>query len=880
MKKTTNEIRDMFLNFFVQKKHKIVQGSSLIPANDSTLLFTNAGMNQFKNIFLGKTTTDTLRIVTSQNCLRTGGKHNDLDNVGKTPYHHTFFEMLGNFSFGDYFKKKSIIYAWELLTSSKWFNLDKSKLIVTVHNNDDETYKLWLNLIKIPQHAIIKIGKSKNFENDCDNFWQMGQTGPCGPSTEIFFNPNHNINDTKKLITSEIITSEFIEIWNIVFIQFNRIQNKSLIPLTNLSVDTGMGLERIASVIQKVNSNYEIDLFQILIQKILSLTNINNPNIKSVRIISDHIRSSAFIILENVLPSNEKRGYVLRKIIRRAAQHGLKLNINKPFLYKLIPSLIQSMGHYATTLKINQNKIQNIIKTEEINFSNTLEKGLKQLQLNIKNIKNGTLNGKKIFYLHDTFGFPIDLVQDICQEKNIKTDIVGFKKEMKKQKKRSTSHNNFIIHDNNYFVTNYHSIFKGYTLKEISGNVQAIYKNQKLSNKLICGELGIIVLDQTSLYGESGGQVGDNGILYNQDVHFKVINSKKYINTIYHEGKLIKGEILIHDKLISKANLNRRLLIQSNHTATHLLHAALKKILGPHIVQKGSFIDDTRLRFDFSYNQPILLETLYKIETLVNYKIQQNIPVYTQEMSLNEALEKKIISLFYEKYKETNTVRVVSISNFSHELCGGTHTFNSGEIGLFKINPKLNKISSGIYRVEANTGLFALKKIQEQEQQLNTIASLLKTNIIHLKKNVQMLINHTNTLKNKILTIEKENNFKLLNKLQKKIIFIKKTKALIYVLKDKDIKSIRNLTNELKNKLKLSIIVLISTNNKNFSIIANCTKELSKKIQAIKLVNLLIKNNQGKGGGTVEKAEGGGEGIIKNINKFLIKIKLWIQSKL
>lgn len=877
MKKTSNEIRNIFLDFFLKKEHKILSGSSLIPNNDKTLLFTNAGMNQFKNVFLGKSNIDYSKIVTVQNCLRTGGKHNDLDNIGYTNYHHTFFEMLGNFSFGSYFKKESILYAWELLTDKKWFNLNKKKLVVTVHSNDHETYSIWKNVIKIPPENIVKIGNKDNFNEDSDNFWQMGNTGPCGPCTEIFYTKYNKHTHYKLKNKFEEHKSEYIEVWNIVFMQFHKTNKGILIPLLVPSVDTGMGLERITSIIQNVNSNYEIDSFQILITAIYKLCNVKNPNKKALQVISDHIRSSAFIIAEGIIPSNESRGYVLRRIIRRAMRYGLQLKIQTPFLYKLVPELIKSMRQNNSVLKEKKTKIEEILKKEEINFSHTLNNGLKQLNLMIKNIKNNTLDGKSIFVLYDTFGFPIDLTKDICKEKKIKINYLDFTKEMNKQKERSKHHEKFI---NNYefsYSSNVQTIFKGYNLKDTTGKIVAIYKEQCSVNTLFTKEKGTIILHQTTFYGESGGQIGDIGILYNNLANFQVLDTKKYKDTIIHIGILTKGTININDTVKSKINSKRRLKIEANHTTTHLLHSALKKILGPHIQQRGSLVNDKYLRFDFFHTQTISVDSLNKIEEIINFQIQKNILVKTKIMKLNDTKNQNIIGLFHQKYGEN--VRVVLINNFSSEFCIGTHSKRTGNIGFFKIKSK-SKISSDIYRIEGLTGNLALRYVQNQEKEINEIAYFLKQDKTNLKTKIQEMIKNSSELSKKLLNLEKQELEKIRQKLEKKAIKTNKTNIIIHELKDKNLKLLRNCINDLKQKLKSSIIILININcNNNVTTIVGVSKNLTKKINAINIVNMISKLFHGKGGGKIDMAEGGGK-YIKKDNKLLNKIESWILSQL
>ncbi|XBC38030.1 MAG: alanine--tRNA ligase [Buchnera aphidicola (Floraphis choui)] len=869
----------MFLQFFKEKNHIILPGSSLISSDDSSLLFTNAGMNQFKDLFIKENHNFKYsRVATTQNCLRTGGKHNDFENVGYTSKHHTLFEMLGNFSFGDYFKLEAITYAWELLTSKTWLNLSKEKLWITVYKYDSESYNIWRNIINVKEEKIIKIGDKKNHKYTSDNFWQMGDTGPCGPSTEIFYDKgDHLFGQPPGIHTNN--GERFVEIWNIVFMQFNKVNNNKIVKLSRPSVDTGMGLERISAIMQKVVSNYEIDLFQPLINLIIKMSTVHNLNYKHIYVIADHIRSSSFIISENVFPSNEKHGYVLRRIIRRAIRHGHHIGIKGLFLHKLIPTLIHSIGTHAYILKKKQKQIEDVLKLEESKFINTLEKGLKLLETEIKNIKNNILNGKLAFELYDTFGFPIDLTIDICREKNIVLDIKEFEDCMKHQQK-ATKYTQFYKKNNpntNISINNnISSKFIGYnTIKTQSHIIDIIYNNAH-STIISKNELGIIILKDTPFYAEQGGQIGDTGVIYNANGKFLVHDTKKYGHLIGHIGQVESGYLNINNIVNAEINYNRRLLIQSNHSATHLLHSSLRKILGNHVFQKGSYITERFLRFDFSHYNHINLKDIQNIENMVNMKINHNILIKTKIMTLKEAEKENAISLFQNKY--TETVRVLSINNFSIELCGGTHTKRTGDIGLFKIITE-KSISSGTRRIEAVTGQIALSIIHEREKELQDIAIMLKAKNKNIKNSIQVLLLNNKKLERKINEINEKETCNIVNMLSKNYIFIKNVKIVINIFKKQDSKTLKNIIDRLKNKLKSAIIIFANVFDNHAVIIIGVTDNISNIISANKLLKILLKKLHGKGGGKTSIAEGGTKNL-DFLEKELINIKHWINSNL
>ncbi|HXK00588.1 MAG TPA: alanine--tRNA ligase [Buchnera sp. (in: enterobacteria)] len=874
MNKKTIEIRNQFLNFFHTKKHKIMQGSPLIPKNDPSILFANAGMNQFKDIFLGNHVSyQYSKVATAQYCLRTGGKHNDLENVGYTSRHHTFFEMLGNFSFGDYFKETAILYAWELLTSKQWFALPKENFLVTVYETDQETYDIWKNIIGIPLDRIIKIGNKTEYSDDSDNFWQMGDTGPCGPCTEIFYNLNNNID--KKIITNDKnILKNYIEIWNIVFMQFNRINDGSLVKLLHPSVDTGMGLERISAVIQHVSSNYEIDIFQTLIIDIAKISNTNNLKNKSLYVIADHIRACYFMIAENILPSNENRGYVLRRIIRRAIRHGYLLGIKTTFLHKLVSSVAKSMNINNTDLLNKKEEIENILKKEEIKFNRTLEHGLKLLHSEIKKVTNNTLDGEIIFYLYDTFGFPIDLTKEVCHEHNINIDYIGFEKNMEKQKIRSREKNTF---NQNYNVIHHmenKSIFSGYKLHKTESIIKNIIINEQSETCISSGKKGIIILDHTPFYPESGGQIGDIGIIYNNEGTFKVEDTKKNGKIIFHIGILTLGFLKIKHNVFSEIDNKFRTAIQKNHTATHLLNSALHKKLGNHVYQNGSLVTPHSIRFDFFHHMPITLNMIQEIEQLINQYIRKNIHIKTEIINFQDAKKRNIIFLSNKKYDEY--VRVLSIGNYSKELCIGTHTKKTGDIGFFKIKSE-RSISSNIHRIEAVTGKLALNLIHDQEKKIYEICLLLQTSPNYLKQTIEKITLKQKNLEKEISKLKEINTIQLIDELTKKIIKIKNIILLVSTLHNQNPKTLRNMIDILKNKFKYSIIVLANIISNKVTIIVGVTENLTQSIQANHLINIILKKINGKGGGKPDIAEGGSIHLQK-LPETLAGIELWIKS--
>ncbi|OTP83973.1 alanine--tRNA ligase [Gilliamella apicola] len=873
--KSTAEIRQTFLDFFNSKGHEIVASSSLVPHNDPTLLFTNAGMNQFKDVFLGIEKRPYTRATTAQRCVRAGGKHNDLDNVGYTARHHTFFEMLGNFSFGDYFKHDAIHFAWELLTSKEWFNLPKDKLTVTVYETDDEAYEIWEKEIGIPKERIVRIGDNKGAPYASDNFWQMGDTGPCGPCTEIFYDHGDHIWGGPPG-SAEEDGDRFIEIWNIVFMQFNRHPDGTMEPLPKPSVDTGMGLERIAAVLQHVNSNYEIDLFKKLIHDAAQIIQTKDLESKSLRVIADHIRSCAFLISDGVLPSNEGRGYVLRRIIRRAVRHGHMLGAKGIFFYKLVKPLIDVMGSAAVELAKNQKIVEDALKIEEEQFLKTLERGLFLLDQELVKITDSVLPGDVAFKLYDTFGFPLDLTADVCREKNITIDEDGFNQCMEEQRKRARESSAFSVDYSNVIKLDDKTEFLGYQATEASAKVIAIFQNGQKVESANAGDEAIIILDKTPFYGESGGQIGDKGILTSANAEFTVLDSQKYGKSIGHIGNLVKGSLKVGDLLTAAIDVELRERIRRNHSATHLLQAALQQILGNHVHQKGSLVNDSYLRFDFSHNQSITQEQIVEIENLVNRQIRYNLPVDVELMPIDEARNKGAMALFGEKYEEI--VRVLTMGDFSIELCGGTHVDRTGDIGLFKIISE-SSIASGVRRIEATSGQNAMDFIHHEANLLNQIAQLVKSDKSAVLVRVEQLLEQTKLLEKNIEQLKaqkaSQQSAQLINQCEK----INNKNLLIAKLDNVEAKVLRTMIDDLKNQLKTGVIILAAVNGDKINLAAGVTNDLINIVKAGELVSQLALKVGGKGGGRPDFAQAGGMDLSA-LPEALSSMKKEISNKL
>ncbi|HGN1706844.1 TPA: alanine--tRNA ligase [Providencia rettgeri] len=875
MSKSTAEIRQAFLDFFHTKGHQVVTSSSLVPNNDPTLLFTNAGMNQFKDVFLGLDKRAYSRATTAQRCVRAGGKHNDLENVGYTARHHTFFEMLGNFSFGDYFKHDAIRFAWELLTSEEWFNLPKERLWVTVYATDDEAYDIWNKEIGIPAERIIRIGDNKGAPYASDNFWQMGDTGPCGPCTEIFYDHGDHIWGGPPGSPEED-GDRYIEIWNLVFMQFNRQSDGTMEPLPKPSVDTGMGLERISAVLQHVNSNYEIDIFRELIAAAAKATGATDLENKSLRVIADHIRSCAFLVSDGVIPSNEGRGYVLRRIIRRAVRHGYMLGAKDTFFYKLVAPLINVMGSAADELARQQAMVEKVLRTEEEQFARTLERGLQLLDEELASLQGDTLDGEAAFRLYDTYGFPIDLTADVCRERNIKVDEQGFERAMEDQRRRARESSGFGADYNSLIKVDKRSEFSGYQYDEQQATITALYKDGQPVDSLNAGEEGLVILDKTAFYAESGGQVGDTGYLKNDSTSFKVTDTQKYGQAIGHIGKVESGSLVVNHRISALVNAERRNAIRLNHSATHLLHAALRQVLGDHVSQKGSLVNDKYLRFDFSHFEAMTNEQLRQVEDIVNAQIRKNSEIETELMDLEGAKAKGAMALFGEKYEER--VRVLSMGDFSIELCGGTHASRTGDIGLFRILSE-SGTAAGVRRIEATTGAMAIENVHHQSEQLSAIAHLLKGDINSLVEKVKAALDKSRQLEKEILQLKDQQASQESASLSSKAKDVKGVKLLVTQLGDTDPKLLRTMVDDLKNQLKSAIIVLSTTSGDKVSMIVGVTNDLTAKIKAGDLISYVAGQVGGKGGGRPDMAQAGGTDV-NALPAAMASVEAWVESRL
>ncbi|EFC7080347.1 alanine--tRNA ligase [Escherichia coli] len=875
MSKSTAEIRQAFLDFFHSKGHQVVASSSLVPHNDPTLLFTNAGMNQFKDVFLGLDKRNYSRATTSQRCVRAGGKHNDLENVGYTARHHTFFEMLGNFSFGDYFKHDAIQFAWELLTSEKWFALPKERLWVTVYESDDEAYEIWEKEVGIPRERIIRIGDNKGAPYASDNFWQMGDTGPCGPCTEIFYDHGDHIWGGPPGSPEED-GDRYIEIWNIVFMQFNRQADGTMEPLPKPSVDTGMGLERIAAVLQHVNSNYDIDLFRTLIQAVAKVTGATDLSNKSLRVIADHIRSCAFLIADGVMPSNENRGYVLRRIIRRAVRHGNMLGAKETFFYKLVGPLIDVMGSAGEDLKRQQAQVEQVLKTEEEQFTRTLERGLALLDEELAKLSGDTLDGETAFRLYDTYGFPVDLTADVCRERNIKVDEAGFEAAMEEQRRRAREASGFGADYNAMIRVDSASEFKGYDHLELNGKVTALFVDGKAVDAINAGQEAVVVLDQTPFYAESGGQVGDKGELKGANFSFAVEDTQKYGQAIGHIGKLAAGSLKVGDAVQADVDEARRARIRLNHSATHLMHAALRQVLGTHVSQKGSLVNDKVLRFDFSHNEAMKPEEIRAVEDLVNAQIRRNLPIETNIMDLEAAKAKGAMALFGEKYDER--VRVLSMGDFSTELCGGTHASRTGDIGLFRIISE-SGTAAGVRRIEAVTGEGAIATVHADSDRLSEVAHLLKGDSNNLADKVRSVLERTRQLEKELQQLKEQAAAQESANLSSKAIDVNGVKLLVSELSGVEPKMLRTMVDDLKNQLGSTIIVLATVAEGKVSLIAGVSKDVTDRVKAGELIGMVAQQVGGKGGGRPDMAQAGGTDAAA-LPAALASVKGWVSAKL
>ncbi|HET7546563.1 MAG TPA: alanine--tRNA ligase [Usitatibacter sp.] len=871
----TKEIRKKFIDYFVSKGHAHVPSSSLVPANDPTLLFTNAGMNQFKDVFLGNEKRPYNRAVTAQKCVRAGGKHNDLENVGYTARHHTFFEMLGNFSFGDYFKREAIQFAWELIT--KEYGLPAEKLWTTVYETDDEAYDIWTKVIGVPKERCIRIGdKPGGRRYESDNFWQMGDTGPCGPCSEIFYDHGPGIPGGPPG-SPDAEGDRYIEIWNLVFMQFNRDEAGVMHPLPKPSVDTGMGLERLTAVLQHVHSNYEIDLFQTLIKAAARETGTKDLQSPSLRVIADHIRSCSFLVADGVIPMNEGRGYVLRRIARRAMRHGYKLGQKQPFFYKLVDVLVEEMGEAYPKLAEASERVKGTLREEEERFATTLETGMAILDAALaKNAKR--LDGETAFKLYDTFGFPIDLTADIGRERGFEIDMPAFDAAMAAQQERSRASSKF----KSGAQLGYEGVkttFRGYDTLSEEGRVVALYKGGTPVESLSSGEEGIVVLDRTPFYAESGGQVGDRGELTKGGVCltlFEVQDVQKIQPEVFgHHGIVKNGELAIGDTVAAQVDLDKRLRTMRHHSATHLMHKALREVLGPHVQQKGSLVDEEKTRFDFSHNAPMSAEQVQRVEALVNAEVLRNEPTQAREMPIEDAQKLGAMMLFGEKYGDV--VRVLDIGS-SRELCGGTHVARTGDIGLFRIVSE-GGVAAGIRRVEAVAGTVAIAQAQRDREALARVADALKAQPAEIEPRLAQVIENSRALEKELARLKVKMATSQGTDLAGSAVDVKGVKVLAARLEGADVKTLRDTLDQLKGKLKSSAIVLAAAEGEKVSLIAGVTQDLIAKVKAGELVNFVASQVGGKGGGRPDMAQAGGTNAAA-LPKALESVQGWVAERL
>jgi len=859
------ELRQAFLDFFRERDHTVVASSSLVPADDPTLLFVNAGMVQFKDVFLGREKRRYQRACSSQRCVRAGGKHNDLENVGYTARHHTFFEMLGNFSFGDYFKRDAIAYAWEFLTVN--LKLPPERLWVTVFEDDDEAADIWLNEMKVDPGRLSRIGAR-------NNFWSMGDTGPCGPCSEIFYDHGEEIAGGPPG-TPEEEGDRYVEIWNLVFMQYDRDPTGKLHPLPKPSVDTGMGLERLAAVMQGVHNNYHIDLFQSLIRAAAKIAATDELENNSLRVIADHIRSCAFLVVDGVLPSNEGRGYVLRRIIRRAVRHGYQLGIKELFFYRLVAPLCDEMGAAYPELKNNQAHVERILRLEEERFAETLEQGMRILEDDLARLRGSQISGETVFKLYDTFGFPMDLTADIARERGLTIDTDGFNSAMEGQRSRARAASQFGSDYSGTLQFDGSTAFTGYDHLEDQGRVVALFSNGDPVAVLEAGASAVVILDQTPFYAESGGQVGDRGVLKAADGVFEVSDTQKQgSNAIAHIGRVSAGVLHTGDTVEALVDWQRRQATILNHSGTHLLHAALRKVLGDHVQQKGSLVDPGRLRFDFAHYEPVRPEQLAEIENLVNQQIRANAAAATRVMSVDDALESGAMALFGEKYGEK--VRVLSIGDFSVELCGGTHVDQAGDIGLLKITAE-SGIASGVRRIEAVTGEAALQWVAANEQRLQRIADMLKGSRDDVDEKVEQLLDRQRTLEKELRQIKGKMASSQGSDLASQAVEIRGIKVLAARLDGADSQVLRDTLDQLKNKLGSAAVVLAAVNGDKVSLVAGVTRDQTGQVKAGELVNFVASQVGGKGGGRPDMAQAGGN-QPENLDAALKSVAGWVES--
>jgi alanyl-tRNA synthetase len=871
----TSEIRQKFLSFFESKGHQIVPSSSLVPANDPTLLFTNSGMVQFKDVFTGKENRPYSRATSAQRCVRAGGKHNDLENVGYTARHHTFFEMLGNFSFGDYFKHDAIRNAWELLT--KVYQLPAEKLWVTVYQEDDEAYDIWAKEVGVPTERIIRIGDNKGARYASDNFWQMADTGPCGPCSEIFYDHGPDVWGGPPGSPEED-GDRYIEIWNLVFMQFDRDAQGTLTPLPKPCVDTGMGLERIAAVLQHVHSNYQIDLFQSLIQAAARATGVSDLSSNSLKVIADHIRACSFLIVDGVIPSNEGRGYVLRRIVRRALRHGHKLGQSKPFFYTLVADLVQQMGQAYPELASQQARVEQVLRQEEERFSETLENGMKILDAALANLEQGgTLDGQTLFTLYDTYGFPVDLTADICRERAVQVDLAGFETAMNQQREQARAAGKFKAAEGLVY-SGAQTRFEGYDHLHAQGTVTALYLDGTSVQSVSAGQQAIVVLDVTPFYAESGGQVGDTGILGTASgSRFAVADTQKIqANVFGHHGQVVEGTLAVGDAIDARVDGERRARTVRNHSATHLMHKALRQVLGDHVQQRGSLVDPEKTRFDFAHDAPMTPEQIAQVERIVNQEILANQATQARVMSYDDAVQGGAMALFGEKYGDT--VRVLDIG-FSRELCGGTHVARTGDIGLFKIISE-GGVAAGVRRVEAITGMNALAWAQASNALLLQAASALRTQPSDLVDRIGQVQGQVKQLERELDQLKSKLAASAGNDLAAKALDLPGgARLLAATVTGTDPKALRGMVDQLKDKLKSAVVVLATVADGKISLVAGVTPDLSGKVKAGELVGMVAAQVGGKGGGRPDMAMGGGSDAAA-LPAAMSSVNAWVAKQL
>ncbi len=868
MKKMTSaELRTAFLEFFSQRGHSIEPSSSLVPGNDPTLLFTNAGMVQFKDVFLGREQRNFNKAATTQRCVRAGGKHNDLENVGYTARHHTFFEMLGNFSFGDYFKKDAIHYAWDFLT--KELEIPASKLWVTVFEEDIEAANIWLNEIGVPADRLSKIGAK-------DNFWSMGDIGPCGPCTEIFYDHGEAIPGGPPGSPDED-GDRYIEVWNLVFMQYDRAADGTLTPLPKPSVDTGMGLERISAVLQGVHNNYEIDLFQGILKAAAQIVDTTDLTLSSLRVVADHIRSCAFLVADGVMPSNEGGGYVLRRIIRRAIRHGYRLGIQDVFFYKLVAPLVAEMGSAFPELKAAQAQVEKVLKKEEERFAETLGQGMKILEACVAKLQGTVIPGETVFQLYDTYGFPVDLTADFAREHNLTVDHAGFEVAMTAQRDRARSASSFSAEYSQDIDLNSQTDFTGYEHLDDQAHIIALYSQGQPVSRLQTGEEGLVVLDKTPFYGESGGQVGDSGQIIASDAVFEVTDTQKQGGTLFlHTGKVLSGTLHVAQLCHAKVNAEARKATELNHSATHLLHAALRGVLGEHVAQKGSLVNPERLRFDFSHFEPVTSEQITLLERLVNEQIRLNNLVTAEVMAKDLAVQAGAMALFGEKYGDE--VRVLKIGEFSTELCGGTHVKRSGDIGCFKIISETG-VAAGVRRIEAVTGSGGIEWIISRDTALSSVVGILKSAADKAPEKVEQLLEKTRSLEKQIERLNSKLASAAGDSLIAQAVDVQGIKVLAVKLSEVDSKALRDLADQLKNKLGSCAVVLSVVEGEKVSLVAVVSKNYTAKVKAGDLVNFVATQVGGKGGGKPDLAMAGGNNP-SGLSEALAGVPAWVQAQL